>query len=584
MLKQSLKKIGSVVLATTMIISSPVFAAWNQFQGNGATDGEISTATPISENPSSTSVSLPNNNGKWTGIDAEPLMVGNDAYVLYNGGTPDGATGGVRFAKVTISDSGNLSTTVNDIQLDRLTDDVSQLSTPFKLGNTIYAATTYMKNELSGTHLDNWLDASGNSISTGAHITNGQTVTYHYNDVVLDKQFQQPQLATDIHFTLADEDETFSATMKFVKSDGTVYDLGNNLYRYDDESVDVTDFTVYNYSEPVVDVPAGTYTLELTIENNSGSTVDLYSLQLLTSRWNLYGITENDNGTFEKQSLGSGYGQATTPIKSNSDNTYIYFGIFEGDRCYYQLKVEDKTLQSYTPSGGDDFYWSGATDVDVRGSHYMVFGSDSGKLYVRPVGTNFSTGGGNIIQVEDKNGSLGTAGKIRSSIVRSGNRIYFTSRTTSSDNTKGAIWMVENYQYLLQNQGSFKVIQLDGTSVSTPAVGRRCAYVGYAGTDYDTGGVDAVDVNFTTKDIIATSGRVDASPIIYNSGDYDYIYFTTNTSNGAGYCYRYNNTSSGTGSSSQIWKVDSGICLQGMASDSGYLVFGNDLNQLWIVK
>ena len=62
-----------------------------------------------------------------------------------------------------------------------------------------------------------------------------------------------------------------------------------------------------------------------------------------------------------------------------------------------------------------------------------------------------------------------------------------------------------------------------------------------------------------------------------------YVYFSTNSNVGAGYGYAVNGTTA-----TKVWDTSAyeggTYALGGMASDGGYMVFGNDYNYLYIVK
>jgi hypothetical protein len=573
------KKIAAIALAATMAISSTSMAAWNQFQNNDQNSGLITGTAPTSVT-SSTSVTL-NNNGAWTGIDAEPIMNGNNAYVLYNGGAVSDTDGGARLARVKISDTDTegLTATEEDVQLDALADNVSQLSTPYQAADgTIYAATTDMSS-VQNMALTDWKEGD-TPLGTSAIIKNGTTVTYTYDNLTLAKQYTNPQLVTDINLTVSASGQYFGGRMIFTdKNTGTVYNLGNYNYSYSTSKL-----TLYNY-EPNLVLPAGNYKVEVVFNNQTGSDVTLQDMQVQVSHWKLYGVATDANGALGTVTqLASGDGQVNTPIKANGN--YLYFGIFEGDRCYYQYNVTGKALTAYTPNGGDDFYWAGATPVTINGNTYMVFGSDNAKLYVRQVGDNFgnpaqgATDTGKVVSVVSGGR---TGGRIRCSISQDRGYLYFTDRN-------GYVWTTA-VASLLNNSvsmSSYKIAATATASSSTPTIIGDYLYVGYENSS-KLGGVIAFPITTPgTLDeqnlrVLYASGQVTSSIIGYEDDGYHYIYFTVNSDKGMAYCYQVENQDY-VSKVNVMWSQDNAYGLQGMATDSGYMVFGNDSNVLTIVK
>jgi hypothetical protein len=225
----------------------------------------------------------------------------------------------------------------------------------------------------------------------------------------------------------------------------------------------------------------------------------------------------------------------------------------------------------------------------------MVFGSDSGKLYVRPVGSGFAQGAGNVISVSDS--------PIRSSIVNAGNGyIYFSSLNTKIRGTSISS---------LLGAPTFSVITLDQSSsvscTSTPAVSVHTAADGtksyYLYCTYnhiyeednqkvERGGAVVlyiVDGNLNTlRTILAPSTNYDAikgSPVVKNvDANNDYVYFTFNGKTGGAIGYRYNLDTY----TSLLWKftpqADEGYAVQGMAAGSNFLVYGDDNNLLYFLR
>ena len=185
--------------------------------------------------------------------------------------------------------------------------------------------------------------------------------------------------------------------------------------------------------------------------------------------------------------------------------------------------------------------------------------------------------------------------KIRSSVVFDANSqcFYFTSRYTDSSTSTytGEVWQLP-YLAIFQS-GTLATlaynVTLSNASTSTPVISDN-EYV-YVGTynDFTSGTVEAVSVYLfpgTPTKIIYSGGPVQASPIVYSDGVEDYIYFTTNSGTGKGYCY-YFDTSSPTTPATLEWSAGGNsanpYAEQGFASDNGYLVYGDDSNNLYIM-
>jgi hypothetical protein len=87
-----------------------------------------------------------------------------------------------------------------------------------------------------------------------------------------------------------------------------------------------------------------------------------------------------------------------------------------------------------------------------------------------------------------------------------------------------------------------------------------------------------------TATTIYSGDPVQASPIVYSGSYYDLIYFTTNSSTGKGYCYYYDTNYP---YSEPVWSAGgtsaNPYAEQGFASDNGYLVYGDDANNLYIM-
>lgn len=267
-------------------------------------------------------------------------------------------------------------------------------------------------------------------------------------------------------------------------------------------------------------------------------------------------------------------GQLNTPI--TTDGTYIYFGTWQGKKSYYQWNPTDGTYKSVAGKG---FYWAGAGVVGTQ----VFFGSDSGVLHWANTG-NFTRGG-----TVDLTAKASDAGNVRSSIMVDGDYFYFTSQGKYLWCFKANASGAPDYQWHTS---------LNGTSTSTPTKVGNKIYVGYY-SGFNNGGVTEVTEERTAegakyvsdRDIVAagtTSSTVNNKPVqsslvVLPNADSTaaaYVYFSTNSSVGAGHCYAVDGT--------PVWDTSAAgggtYALGGMASDGGYMVFGNDYNYLYIVK
>ena len=279
-----------------------------------------------------------------------------------------------------------------------------------------------------------------------------------------------------------------------------------------------------------------------------------------------------------------------TPL--TTDGNYIYFGTWLSGTAngkYYQLddSGNNASYKSFLAGTGYGFYWAGAVPVDVDSDDsddYVVFGGDGGYLYYRSI-SNFD-GAGGCYNLSSGFG-VTTPGNVRSTISSDGEYVYFTSQGPTGTSY---LW-----RFLISTIGSatptYNVISLNGSSsTSTPAISESgLIYVGYY-NGFTDGGVDVVLSNSNTFSVvknIPNQKPVQSSVIVYADIDdsYDYIFITTNSTNGAGYCYRV--LTNNPYSAQEIWNttsVGNKECLQGMAACNGFLTFGNDNNRFFIVN
>lgn len=565
----NVKKTLALILAMMMVLTSTAFANWDQYQGDSSNTGKSDTG--VVTKGSVTTVNLPNI-GAWTGVDSEPLVYGSRVYAVYNGGTPKGTDGGARLACVDATKAnGGTMDPLWTVQLDNKADNVSQVSTPIIVNEKVmYTALLHYENDLKGTGTEGW---AGNAVSGGKFSFSSSKTTATYEGLVLkgarDDGYYQPQLVTDLMVTSGME-ITGTATL--------TNQATKNTYTLSASGYEGSNLTFYAPSENAPLIPAGTYNLEVKITTNkdvSGS-----SMKFLTSRWALYEVA-GINSTSDKDvtviKICGGNGQPNTPIKRDGD--HLYFGIYEGDRCYYQYNTARKVLTPFTAENGDDFYYAGAVVHDGK----VYFGSESGKLYICPQ-ENFA-GGHASREVENK-------AAIRSSInlepftlseILTGRHLYFTT-------LNGNLWRVK-----MHGDEVVETVELDlgsaaneRNSTATPAISGNYLYVTTYGSDPETwdpiGTVKRVPKGFdkkTTPTQIYSGDRVQCSPVVYRNGTFDYVYFTTNVSNGTGYCYRV----LANGTATQWWEAPSGnYSLQGFAAGDGFMTFGNDGNEIIIVR
>lgn len=297
--------------------------------------------------------------------------------------------------------------------------------------------------------------------------------------------------------------------------------------------------------------------------------------------WRLYSISGVLTSTPTKSSvLASGDGQINTHI--NSIGNYLFFGGWGGEHAYYQYGPINgtATLKKFIPTTQEDFYYAGASKTSENSTSKVVFGSESGKIYVRPVGTGFDDATGSTINLAEYQSACGP---IRSSICVKGSTWYLTSRGSGNN---GYLWRITNGT---SSTPTVVSLALSGNTTSTPVVSENSyVYVGYF-SGFTAGGVSCVPTSFsasTTPTSIYSANPVQSSPIVYSVEDTgDYIYFTTNSATGAGYCYfrPYGNSPT----VQQIWTAagtsNNRYALQGFASDNGYLIYGDDGNYLYIV-
>lgn len=578
MKKTKSKRLLTLVLVVVLVfaLSVSAFATWSSFQGNQKNNGRITSGQPATgTSPTVTSVQLPINDPTgwdvYTGVDAASVIQSDYAFTLYNGGVTDDDDGGARMQATNVTNG----STLWNIQLDANASNDMQLSTPYydSSNNVIYATVTYTTPFQTYTSVAGWTASGGASISSGtATFTGGNQSVY--TSLTLTSAVSTVQVSSNLALTGTNTSTGYTVTLS---NGNTTYTLVNN-----ETATSAWAGTYYTYNG--AQIPAGTYTLTYTINSiTSGATATLSTLTMSRYDWRLYSVsfalTQNP---VKSGVLASGEGQINTHI--NSVSNYLFFGGWGGDHSYYQYGPINGTasLKKFTPATQEDFYYAGASPISENNNNKVVFGSESGKVYVRPVGNNFDSATGSTINLAAYQPACG---KIRSSICVVGSTWYLTSQGTGSISY---LWRITDGA---TNNPTVTSLALTGNTTSTPVVSANgYVYVGiysYFTLATGTGYVLAVPSNFSSNTSLITvySGDpVQSSPIVYSDTDneIDYVYFTTNASTGIGYCYSFNGSAG-----AQVWTAggtsSNRYAVQGFSSENGYLVYGDDGGKLYII-
>lgn len=586
------KKLLSLLLVAVMMFSLSVtaFASWGQFQGNSSNNGLISSSDVPVETPALTEAVELTHADDWepnsglAGMDSTPIVVGDTAYVLYYGGSSDDDNGGVRVSAVSLSDTPEevWSTKVSG---DLDVDNISQLGTPYydETKQTIYAPVTYSQNVFAGKTVT--ADSNGGSIDSNGRITlpaGTTTCTFTINNVVIDGSSKMTYVPTGITVQAG---QTISGEVSFtnVSSSSSSYAFGTSF------GYEGYEFCLYNQTGDTV--PAGTYTVKVTLRSDIGCT-GTGSLRSVTPYWRLYMMRAFSNASsialpaqISDASYVEGAGQFNTPITGTTYNghKYLYFGIYDGDRAYYQYdytSAAESSLKSfYYFRNAEGFYWAGAAVVGDS----VYFGGEGGYVFKRPIGDTFGSATNVYAYL--------SANAVRSSICYDGSNLYLTTKDAtlwklSTDlQTKSSV--------SLKNSTNDPQVQ---NASSTPVVSSNgYIYVGGYNITWNTdgssaykGALKAVDWSGSTAVLTTlwsadSNGAIQSSPVVYSDEGIDYIYFTTNGANGKAVCVSYDTD---WGDIATEWSVNSGTyTLQGLAiSDNGYMTFGNDNNQVFVLK
>lgn len=589
------KRILTLVLALVLVFALSVgaFADWVSFQKDATNNGTVPTGAtpPTSTTPVISSLQLDTNGTTYIGVDTTPVIHGNNAYTVYNGGVVNGTAGGARLSSVNLT-----SGTSNwNIQLDADAKDVQQLCTPYydatNNNEALYAGVSYLNDELSNKTMEDWESTaiSGGTLTIPAHSTVNLTLTAMIQSGISSSSY----FTTDIWCY---NSGAYSGTVSMYNTaDQTLYSFGTS-YSYADSY-----FSLYNNNGSTL--PSGTYIVFLSLTNDTDTAVTSNHIAYMLYKWRVYKVAITNNVASIPQLLKEGYGQIATPITAGSDNTnkYIYFGIYQGDRNYYQLNTGNTTdVRSFSVTSGEGYYWAGAA---VVGSN-VYFGSDEGYVYMRPIGSNFDSSSAGAYK--NLTSIVSGPGGVRSSICYDGSNLYLTTKNAY-------LWQLDTS---LTSAAYIRLVDSPYTMscTSTPVVSaNNYLYVGGYNAVYNTaaqrleyyGELWTVPVsNFVQSTLqslwVSTpyptpDEGIQSSVVVYSEDHedeesgvithFDYLYFTTNGDGGKGYCAEHQ---VGSVSTSIVWNTGSagtGYALQGVAvSDNGAVVFGNDSNKLFIVK
>lgn len=563
-------KVLAILLALAMLLSVTAFAAnkttvWPVYGSNAnhnsVVDGAPTSATSV------TGIDLSNGGSGWDGIDNVPVMetVNNVtyAYVLYDGYSRYGG----QLAKI------NCSAATPYVVWHKQVSGASgfQLSTPYL---DTEARAIYIGASNASVYDDVAISSPvALTANTAGTVTiNGLTLLTAANRVSVPVYVGHTSVAA--RGTLTTEGTatiqlgggqpvnlTLSTTQA---SSGTIYKIYEQATYDDDGEVNGYDYYYYiNHSVTASSLTDATLSISVTL-NGTGKIESVSMFANKGAVTKITGIDSTDaSGLTLTSVVSSVNGQINTPITRYGD--YIYFGTWSGNTAmqYYQVKVSDSSFTAKTYTGNAGFYWAGAVELDG----YIYFGGDSGNLYYQLAGNDFGSNE-DVVALTDK---ASDAGNVRSTIMTDGTNLYFTSQGKYlwcyQPNEDG----VPEYQWH---------IQLAGTSTSTPTLvqnsdGTTSIYTGYY-TGFNAGGVQVTTVSGSTRtiDTVASGFPVQCS-ILYSDG---YVYFNTNSSDGAGYCFNV-------ATKTQAWTAGSDTyALGGMACANGIVVFGNDHDMLYVVK
>ncbi len=170
---------------------------------------------------------------------------------------------------------------------------------------------------------------------------------------------------------------------------------------------------------------------------------------------------------------------------------------------------------------------------------------------------------------------------------------------SSKGETVGLIWRIPVAELLSSTPTvASNFVKDTRNSTSTPAISENgILYVGTSYFDEDFVGHGTVQA-FNTSSLehiarIYEGDAVQSSPVVHSQNDdvyeNDYVYFTTNSATGAGQCYLLKKEiRSGSTAIEHCWTAGgtsaNRYALQGFSADSGYLIYGDDGNRLYIMN
>lgn len=587
-------RVLAILLALAMLLSVSAFAAWNGIGGAWRTHNGTVTTAPTAAARTVAKIAMKNSGSGWDGIDNVPVMhtVGNTtyAYVLY-----DGHAAGARLAKINCNkaiENASSSDLYNNAEVVLWDVPVStksgfQLSTPLlvegtnassETDDTLYIGLTTTTALVEKDASDSIWTVSGGCTVDGSKLKISSTGTYTMSTsgITMLKN-NSHRAATGISIPVGAEmtitakvNDTVALTKTFDSDDvidGHFY-LNDVLTSAGESAVVAGDTNTLSFTFTVTALSGDAYIEYGSLFQTAASVMgfeNLTSAPVISSTTGIatptYSVNLNDGG------------QLNTPI--TTDGTYIYFGTWQGNKAYYQWNPSTKKLARTT---GNGFYWAGAA---VIGSQ-VYFGSDNGILHWRSTSDFAKTGG--TVTLPD------SAGNVRSSIMVDGDYFYFTSQGKYLWCYKANASGAPTHQWHTS---------LNAVSTSTPTKVGNKIYVGYY-NGFNKGGVTEVTESRDTTpascvakhDLISGTGStannmpVQSSLVVLPNADSSaaaYVYFSTNSNVGAGYGYAVNGTTA-----TKVWDTSAAgngtYALGGMASDGGYMVFGNDYNYLYIVK
>jgi|GEM_PF-6547441 len=595
-MKKPMRKSFVVVLALIMVfaMSTSAFAdttSWTSFQGNdqnnGVITGNFSTAPTWGE---ARLLDYGEGTG-WSGVDCQPLMTTENgktyAYVV-----SDSKTGPKAF-KVDCDTKTVVSGWQGGVPLTNIP--TAQLGTGTIVNDTWYLPVTYDYQILPNAYMSyegGWAITPGDleyeydtTQWTGLHF---RTNVAGRKSAMMISDPQSMPINVDVEDIWADFSIQFGATpgaqmtdmnaQMYIKAQGqsSWIPLGG-LSPSDIRIGEVEEFSVNCTRQLQLAGMGGDRLYQLKLEFSFNGTtaneVIVKKAEVYKNNMFVKKIENISTATAPQAELiidyhfyapgtflpGGRSGQLNTPMLYK--NGYIYFGNWTRPDAngrnyakYYKLDPLNASLEFLDTGHTDDgFYLAGATVFSSEETHYLVFGSDNGHLYLFNANTN--------VLVSEISSDI--VGQIRSSVSYADGGFFFTSKP-------GYIYRCSfNGTNLVYNWGS----PLNGACNATPTVYDGMAYVSlgqfgdtrgkFAGYNIDTGEMEFGDYT--------PGGPVQSSMLIYDAGDEDlYTYYTVNKADGKGYCKKL-----GQGNV-PVAIGENGYTLQGFAAANGYVVYGND--------